>query len=114
MNNDTALGLRVLAWVLLVIGVIWAIFTWIVITQELMTPLLILAGAGFCFGVLLGISEIVKLLAEQTEASLRIAENLKKLVPAEEPSTELKLCVRCGTQLPPGGKTCPTCHHVNE
>ena len=42
------------------------------------------------------------------------AENLKKLVPAEEPSTEPKLCVKCGTQLPPGGKTCPTCHHVNE
>ena len=23
-------------------------------------------------------------------------------------------CRRCGTQLPPGGKTCPTCHYVNE
>ena len=23
-------------------------------------------------------------------------------------------CRRCGIQLPPGGKTCPTCHYVNE
>ena len=46
---------------------------------------------------------------------LALRDSLEKLTKQEGLLAEgPQQCRRCGTQLPPGGKTCPTCHYVNE
>ena len=77
-------------------------------------------GISFVVSVVLGsivwgISEIINLHAQQIDIQLRLEEKLRKLVP-ETPVEEkpVEFCAHCGTQLPPGGKTCPSCHEVNQ
>ena len=42
-------------------------------------------------------------------------DSLEKLMKQEGLLAEgPQQCRRCGTQLPPGGKTCPSCHEVNQ
>ena len=54
-------------------------------------------------------------LAQQVDSSHRMEEKLNQLSPSEDTAPKApQFCHRCGPQLPPGGKTCPTCHHVNE
>ena len=60
-------------------------------------------------------TEIINLHAQQIDIQLRLEEKLRKLVP-ETPAEEkpVEFCAHCGTQLPPGGKTCPSCHELNQ
>ena len=102
--NDMSLGLRVFGWAVLAFGVLWGIF--LAFSGGGAIALLWCAFlAGIACGVLLGLSEIIKLMEEK----------LNQLSPSEDTASKApQFCHRCGTQLPPGGKTCPTCHHVNE
>lgn len=112
--NDMSLGLRVFGWAVLAFGVLWGIF----LAFSGGGPMALLWCAflaGIACGVLLGLSEIIKLLAQQVDSSHRMEEKLNQLSPSEDTAPKApQFCHRCGTQLPPGGKTCPTCHHVNE
>ena len=54
-------------------------------------------------------------IPEQSACEDIIQDSLEKLMKQEGLLAEgPQQCGRCGTQLPPGGKTCPTCHYVNE
>ncbi len=83
--------------------------------EQWLVALSFILSSLFLGSILWGISQIICLLDQQTDIQLRLEEKLRKLLP-EEPTaaTAVEYCNHCGTQLPPGGKTCPTCHHVNE
>ncbi len=83
--------------------------------QQWIVALFFILFSLFLGCVLWGLSEIIQLLDRQTDTQLRLEEKLRRIVPPEEgAASAVTFCNRCGTQLPPGGKTCPTCHHVNE
>ena len=95
-------------------GVSWSLYallgggTWF-------QPFLFFVVSVVLGSIVWGISEIINLHAQQIDIQLRLEEKLRKLVPethAEEKPVEF--CAHCGTQLPPGGKTCPSCHEVNQ
>lgn len=105
--------LRIVGWVTLAAGFFWAVISawngggWLVfLFWAVLTCILSV--------LLFGLSEAVDLLIEQQSAWERIEERLREL-PVEKNICEKKpqLCNRCGTPLPPGGHTCPTCHHDN-
>ena len=99
--NDTSAVLKLFGWAVLIIGVIGGLGT--------------LLASGICCALLEGLGEIIRLLDQQVTSSQRLEEALEQLLHGEEqPAPGPHTCAKCGTQLPPGGKTCPTCHHVNE
>lgn len=57
--------------------------------------------------ILFGLTEVLERLEEQQALLLEWRRSQEK--PGEKPAT----CRKCGTPLPPGGSTCPTCHHSN-
>ena len=65
--------------------------------------------------LLFGLVEVLERLEDQELKLLALRDSLEKLMKQEGLLAEgPQQCRRCGTQLPPGGKTCPTCHYVNE
>ena len=65
--------------------------------------------------LLFGLVEVLERLEDQELKLLALRDSLEKLMKQDGLLAEgPQQCRRCGTQLPPGGKTCPTCHYVNE
>lgn len=61
------------------------------------------------------LAEVLERLEDQELKLLALRDSLEKLMKQDGLLAEgPQQCRRCGTQLPPGGKTCPTCHYVNE
>ena len=76
--NDMSLGLRVFGWAVLAFGVLWGIF--LAFSGGGAIALLWCAFlAGIACGVLLGLSEIIKLLAQQADSSHCLEEKLNQL-----------------------------------
>ena len=105
IKNNIAFALRCVGGVVVIGGVSWSLYallgggTWF-------QPFLFFVVSVVLGSIVWGISEIINLHAQQIDIQLRLEEKLRKLVP-ETPA-------HCGTQLPPGGKTCPSCHEVNQ
>ena len=57
--------------------------------------------------ILFALTEVLERLEDQQAMLLEWRRSQEK--PGEKPAT----CQKCGTPLPPGGSTCPTCHHFN-
>ena len=63
--------------------------------------------------LLFGLVEVLERLEDQELKLLALRDSLEKLMKQDGLLAEgPQQCGRCGTQ--PGGKTCPTCHYVNE
>lgn len=114
IKNNIAFALRCVGGVVVIGGVSWSLYallgggTWF-------QPFLFFVVSVVLGSIVWGISEIINLHAQQIDIQLRLEEKLRKLVP-EIPVEEkpVEFCAHCGTQLPPGGKTCPSCHEVNQ
>ena len=105
--------LRVAGWAALIIGLVWSVVNFIFVGWIALLFWLIVTF--FLTVLLFGLVEVLERLEDQELKLLALRDSLEKLMKqdgllAEEPQQ----CRRCGTQLPPGGKTCPTCHYVNE
>ena len=112
--NDTSAVLKLFGWAVLLIGVIGGLGG-AFLGGGVPYVLGALLAAGICCALLEGLGEIIRLLDQQVTSSQRLEEALEQLLHGEEqPAPGPHTCAKCGTQLPPGGKTCPTCHHVNE
>ena len=112
--NDTSAVLKLLGWAVLIIGVIGGLGG-AFLGGGVPFFLGALLASGICYALLEGLGEIIRLLDQQVTSSQRLEEALEQLLHGEEqPAPGPHTCAKCGTQLPPGGKTCPTCHHVNE
>lgn len=59
--------------------------------------------------ILFGLTEVLERLEDQQAMLLEWRNSQEKKTPVEKPT----ICQKCGTPLPPGGNTCPTCHHYN-
>lgn len=105
--------LRVAGWAALSIGLVWSVVNFIFVGWIALLFWLIVT---FFLAVLLfGLAEVLERLEDQELKLLALRDSLEKLMKQEGLLAEgPQQCRRCGTQLPPGGKTCPTCHHVNE
>lgn len=57
--------------------------------------------------ILFALTEVLERLEDQQAMLLEWRRSQEK--PGEKPAA----CQKCGTPLPPGGSTCPTCHHFN-
>ena len=102
--NDTSAVLKLFGWAVLIIGVIGGL-----------GGAFLGGGVPFFLGALLAAGICCALLEGLVTSSQRLEEALEQLLHGEEqPAPGPHTCAKCGTQLPPGGKTCPTCHHVNE
>ena len=105
--------LRVAGWAALSIGLVWSVVNFIFVGWIALLFWLIVT---FFLAVLLfGLAEVLERLEDQELKLLALRDSLEKLMKQDGLLAEgPQQCRRCGTQLPPGGKTCPTCHHVNE
>ena len=105
--------LRVAGWAALIIGLVWSVVNFIFVGWIALLFWLIVT---FSLTVLLfGLVEVLERLEDQELKLLALRDSLEKLMKQDGLLAEgPQQCRRCGTQLPPGGKTCPTCHYVNE
>ena len=105
--------LRAAGWAALIIGLVWSVVNFIFVGWIALLFWLIVT---FFLAVLLfGLAEVLERLEDQELKLLALRDSLEKLMKQEGLLAEgPQQCRRCGTQLPPGGKTCPTCHYVNE
>lgn len=105
--------LRVAGWAALIIGLVWSVVNFIFVGWIALLFWLIVT---FFLAVLLfGLVEVLERLEDQELKLLALRDSLEKLMKQDGLLAEgPQQCRRCGTQLPPGGKTCPTCHYVNE
>lgn len=105
--------LRVAGWAALIIGLVWSVVNFIFVGWIALLFWLIVTF--FLTALLFGLVEVLERLEDQELKLLALRDSLEKLMKQEGLLAEgPQQCRRCGTQLPPGGKTCPTCHYVNE
>lgn len=105
--------LRVAGWAALIIGLVWSVVNFIFVGWIALLFWLIVTF--FLTVLLFGLVEVLERLEDQELKLLTLRDSLEKLMKQEGLLAEgPQQCRRCGTQLPPGGKTCPTCHYVNE
>lgn len=105
--------LRVAGWAALSIGLVWSVVNFIFVGWIALLFWLIVTF--FLTVLLFGLVEVLERLEDQELKLLALRDSLEKLMKQEGLLAEgPQQCRRCGTQLPPGGKTCPTCHYVNE
>ena len=105
--------LRVAGWAALIIGLVWSVVNFIFVGWIALLFRLIVTV--FLAVLLFGLAEVLERLEDQELKLLALRDSLEKLMKQEGLLAEgPQQCRRCGTQLPPGGKTCPTCHYVNE
>lgn len=105
--------LRVAGWASLIIGLVWSVVNFIFVGWIALLFWLIVTF--FLTVLLFGLAEVLERLEDQELKLLALRDSLEKLMKQEGLLAEgPQQCRRCGTQLPPGGKTCPTCHYVNE
>lgn len=105
--------LRVAGWAALIIGLVWSVVNFIFVGWIALLFWLIVTF--FLTVLLFGLVEVLERLEDQELKLLALRDSLEKLMKQEGLLAEgPQQCRRCGTQLPPGGKTCPTCHYVNE
>lgn len=105
--------LRVAGWAALIIGLVWSVVNFIFVGWIALLFWLIVTF--FLTVLLFGLAEVLERLEDQELKLLALRDCLEKLMKQDGLLAEgPQQCRRCGTQLPPGGKTCPTCHYVNE
>ena len=105
--------LRVAGWAALIIGLVWSVVNFIFVGWIALLFWLIVTF--FLTVLLFGLAEVLERLEDQDLKLLALRDSLEKLMKQDGLLAEgPQQCRRCGTQLPPGGKTCPTCHYVNE
>lgn len=105
--------LRVAGWAALIIGLVWSVVNFIFVGWIALLFWLIVTF--FLTVLLFGLAEVLERLEDQELKLLTLRDSLEKLMKQDGLLAEgPQQCRRCGTQLPPGGKTCPTCHYVNE
>lgn len=105
--------LRVAGWAALIIGLVWSVVNFIFVGWIALLFWLIVTF--FLTVLLFGLVEVLERLEDQELKLLALRDSLEKLMKQDGLLAEgAQQCRRCGTQLPPGGKTCPTCHYVNE
>ena len=105
--------LRVAGWAALIIGLVWSVVNFIFVGWIALLFWLIVTF--FLTLLLFGLVEVLERLEDQELKLLALRDSLEKLMKQDGLLAEgPQQCRRCGTQLPPGGKTCPTCHYVNE
>ena len=105
--------LRVAGWAALIIGLVWSVVNFVFVGWIALLFWLIVTF--FLTVLLFGLVEVLERLEDQELKLLALRDSLEKLMKQEGLLAEgPQQCRRCGTQLPPGGKTCPTCHYVNE
>ena len=105
--------LRVAGWAALIIGLVWSVVNFIFVGWIALLFWLIVTF--FLTVLLCGLVEVLERLEDQELKLLALRDSLEKLMKQDGLLAEgPQQCRRCGTQLPPGGKTCPTCHYVNE
>ena len=105
--------LRVAGWAALIIGLVWSVVNFIFVGWIALLFWLIVTF--FLTVLLFGLVEVLERLEYQELKLLALRDSLEKLMKQDGLLAEgPQQCRRCGTQLPPGGKTCPTCHYVNE
>lgn len=105
--------LRVAGWATLIIGLVWSVVNFIFVGWIALLFWLIVTF--FLTVLLFGLVEVLERLEDQELKLLALRDSLEKLMKQDGLLAEgPQQCRRCGTQLPPGGKTCPTCHYVNE
>ena len=105
--------LRVAGWAALIIGLVWSVVNFIFVGWIALLFWLIVTY--FLTVLLFGLVEVLERLEDQELKLLALRDSLEKLMKQDGLLAEgPQQCRRCGTQLPPGGKTCPTCHYVNE
>ena len=105
--------LRVAGWATLIIGLVWSVVNFIFVGWIALLFWLIVTF--FLTVLLFGLVEVLERLEDQDLKLLALRDSLEKLMKQDGLLAEgPQQCRRCGTQLPPGGKTCPTCHYVNE
>ena len=105
--------LRVAGWAALIIGLVWSVVNFIFVGWIALLFWLIVTF--FLTVLLFGLVEVLERLEDQEMKLLALRDSLEKLMKQDGLLAEgPQQCRRCGTQLPPGGKTCPTCHYVNE
>ena len=105
--------LRVAGWAALIIGLVWSVVNFIFVGWIALLFWLIVTF--FLTVLLFGLVEVLERLEDQELKLLALRDSLEKLMKQEGLLAEgPQQCRRCGTQLPPGGKTYPTCHYVNE
>ena len=103
----------VAGWAALIIGLVWSVVNFIFVGWIALLFWLIVTF--FLTVLLFGLVEVLERLEDQELKLLALRDSLEKLMKQEGLLAEgPQQCRRCGTQLPPGGKTCPTCHYVNE
>ena len=105
--------MRVAGWAALIIGLVWSVVNFIFVGWIALLFWLIVTF--FLTVLLFGLVEVLERLEDQELKLLALRDSLEKLMKQDGLLAEgPQQCRRCGTQLPPGGKTCPTCHYVNE
>ena len=105
--------LRVAGWAALIIGLVWSVVNFIFVGWIALLFWLIVTF--FLTVLLFGLAEVLERLEDQELKLLALRDSLEKLMKQDGLLAEgPQQCRRCGTQPPPGGKTCPTCHYVNE
>lgn len=105
--------LRAAGWAALIIGLVWSVVNFIFVGWIALLFWLIVTF--FLTVLLFGLVEVLERLEDQELKLLALRDSLEKLMKQDGLLAEgPQQCRRCGTQLPPGGKTCPTCHYVNE
>ena len=105
--------LRVAGWAALIIGLVWSVVNFIFVGWIALLFWLIVTF--FLTVLLFGLVEVLERLEDQELKLLALRDSLEKLMKQEGLLAEgPQQCRQCGTQLPPGGQTCPTCHYVNE
>lgn len=105
--------LRVAGWAALIIGLVWSVVNFIFVGWIALLFWLIVTF--FLTVLLFGLVEVLERPEDQELKLLALRDSLEKLMKQDGLLAEgPQQCRRCGTQLPPGGKTCPTCHYVNE
>ena len=105
--------LLVAGWAALIIGLVWSVVNFIFVGWIALLFWLIVTF--FLTVLLFGLVEVLERLEDQELKLLALRDSLEKLMKQDGLLAEgPQQCRRCGTQLPPGGKTCPTCHYVNE
>ena len=105
--------LRVAGWAALIIGLVWSVVNFIFVGWIALLFWLIVTF--FLTVLLFGLVEVLERLEDQELKLLALRDSLEKLMKQDGLLAEgPQQCRRCGTQLPPGGKPCPTCHYVNE
>ena len=105
--------LRVAGWAALIIGLVWSVVNFIFVGWIALLFWLIVTF--FLTVLLFGLVEVLERLEDQELKLLALRDSLEKLMKQDGLLAEgPQQCRRCGTQLPPGGKTGPPCHYVTE